>query len=80
MDFHKSKGNIGSFETDINKIFVSHVFTYSKNKETDAKYYIVYENDNNINPIQDGSFWDCSRMGKEHKGLPSLKFVTHILQ
>ena len=32
-----------------------------------------------INPIQDGLFRGCSRMGEE-KGLSSLKSVTHILQ
>ena len=31
---------------------------------------------NNVNFIQDGSFWRCSRMG----GLPSIKIVTYILQ
>ena len=35
-----------------------------------------------FNPIQDGPFWGCSRMGGrgEQKGLPCLKYVTHILQ
>ena len=32
-----------------------------------------------INPIQDGYFRGCSRMG-EQKGPTSLKSVTHILQ
>ena len=30
-------------------------------------------------PIQDGPFRGCSRMGKQ-KDLPSLKSVTHFLQ
>ena len=33
-----------------------------------------------FNPIQDGHFRGCSRMGGGGKGLPSLKSVTHILQ
>ena len=34
-----------------------------------------------VNPIQDGHFRGCSRMGGGgQKGSPSLKFVTHILQ
>ena len=35
----------------------------------------------NINPIQNGPFWGCSRMGRGQKTLlPSLKSVTNILQ
>ena len=33
-----------------------------------------------INPIQDGLFQGCSRMGRGQKGPPSLKSVTQILQ
>ena len=33
-----------------------------------------------FNPIQDGHFRGCSRMGGVGEGLPSLKSVTHILQ
>ena len=33
----------------------------------------------NLNPIQDGHFRGCSRMG-EAKRPPSLKSVTHVLQ
>ena len=33
-----------------------------------------------FNPIQDGLFWGCSRMGGGQKGPLSLKSVTHILQ
>ena len=33
-----------------------------------------------INPIQNGIFWGCSRMGVGAKSPPSLKPVTHILQ
>ena len=33
-----------------------------------------------LNPIQDGLFRGCSRMGRGGKGSPSLKSVTHILQ
>ena len=33
---------------------------------------------NFMNPIQDGYFWGCSRMGGGKKAL-SLKSVTHIL-
>ena len=50
-DFYKSKGNIGSFDTDIKKIVVFDVFTYSKNKKTDAKYYTGYENDIKIKTL-----------------------------
>ena len=32
-----------------------------------------------LNPIQDGPFWGCSRMGGAKKGPPSLKSVTHPL-
>ena len=38
-----------------------------------------YISQNSFNPIQDGPFWGCSRMG-ETKRSPSLKSVTHILQ
>ena len=34
----------------------------------------------NINPVQDGLFWGCSRMGVTKKDTPCLKSVTHILQ
>ena len=37
-------------------------------------------NKGRFNPIQDGLFWGCSRMGESQKGPPSLKSVTHILQ
>ena len=40
VDFHKSKGNIASFDTEIKKIVVFDTSTYSKNKGTGAKYYI----------------------------------------
>ena len=30
-----------------------------------------------VNPIQDGLFWGCSRIGGGQKGPPSLKSVTH---
>ena len=34
-----------------------------------------------FNPIQDGLFRGCSRMGRgSKKAPPSLKFITHILQ
>ena len=32
-----------------------------------------------VNPIQDGLFWGCSRMGGGQKGPHSLKSVTHPL-
>ena len=34
----------------------------------------------NFNPIQDGHFRDCSRMGWGQKGPTSLKSVTNIVQ
>ena len=34
----------------------------------------------NINAIQDGLFWGCSRMGVTKEDTPSLKSITHILQ
>ena len=33
-----------------------------------------------INPVKDGLFPGCSRMGGAAKKAPSLKSVTHILQ
>ena len=33
-----------------------------------------------FNPIQDGLFWGCSRMGVGLFGPPSLKLATYILQ
>ena len=38
-------------------------------------------NDVYINPIQDGLFWGCSRIGENiPPPSPSLKSITHILQ
>ena len=51
VDFHKSKGNMASFDTEIKKIVVFDTSTYSKNKGTGAKYYIWYENYNKIKTL-----------------------------
>ena len=35
---------------------------------------------NHFNPIQDGPFWGCSRIGGRAKKLLSLESVIHIMQ
>ena len=39
---------INVMEEDTEKIIVSDVFAYGINKETDAKYFIVYESHNKV--------------------------------
>ena len=42
--------------------------------------FYLYDCNNSINPIQDGLFWGCSRMGGPFCPPPYLKSATHILQ
>ena len=49
--FHRSKKSIDVFDKEITKTIVSDAFVYSKNKETDQKYFIGHEYDNKIRPL-----------------------------
>ena len=52
------------------------------NLEDLLRIVFIHEECGNLNPIQDGLFRGCSRMGGGggEKWPPSLKSVTHILQ
>ena len=52
-------------------IFVVTVFTF---------FYLTFKGIINPNPIQDGLFRGCLRVGGGKKPPSSLKTVTHILQ
>ena len=45
----------------------------------DSFQFLSFSSYSLVNLIQDGSFWGSSQMG-ESKKVPSLEYVTHILQ
>ena len=53
---------INVMEEDTEKIIVSDVFAYGINKETDAKYFIVYESHNKVGR----SFTETLQMTEYH--------------
>ena len=52
------------------------IITNSGRNCSDENIYMEFR----FNPIQDGLFRGCSRMGEDLFGPPSLKSVTQILQ
>ena len=53
---------------------------FEKHFQVERAFILVKCKWNSINPIQDGLFWGCSRMEEPKRPIPTLKFVTHILQ
>ena len=82
IDNHYNLGNINHFETPFVRTVYNKTESISnfgpKNWDITPEEYKKLNNSNSFNPIQDGLFPGCSRMGEQKD--PPLNAVTHILQ